>query len=103
MPKLLLLCALLTQDSNDVILGNFDRPEDTRLWEVNGGATMTFEPRDPTDRNKSCRLVFTGGSYGGMAAGRQAEGWSSCEVLRFVVWAPVRRGMGERVDEENSK
>jgi len=106
MTTLVLLCALLAQDkpdSNELILGNFDRPEDTRLWEVNGGATMTFEPRDPTDRNKCCKLVFSGGSYGGISSFRQPKDWSSYEVLSFVVWSPDRRGMGVRVDDENSK
>src|SRR5258708_31595397 len=100
MPTLLLLCALSTfvgtsfdsglaalaqdkPDAGEVILGNFDRPEDSRLWEVNGGATMTFEPRDPTDRNKSCKLVFSGGSYGGISSFRQPKDWSSYEVLSF--------------------
>jgi hypothetical protein len=116
MPTVFLLCALLAsfdsgpaalaqdkQDSNELILGNFDRPEDTRLWEVNGGATMTFEPRDPTDRNKSCKLIFNGTSYGGISSFRQPKDWSAYEVLSFVVWSPDRRGMGVRVDDDNSK
>lgn len=116
MPILYLLCTLLAQvrsfdsglpalaqDRPELILGNFDRPEDTRLWEGGGAAAMTFEPRDPTDRNKSCKLVFSGGSYGGISSFRQPKDWSAYEVLSFVVWSPDRRGMGVRVDDENSK
>lgn len=104
MPTLFLLFALYSvQQSPEVILGNFDRPEDARLWEGGGAASMTFEPRDPTDRNKSCKLVFSGGSYGGISSFRQPKDWTPYEVLSFVVWSPDRRGMGVRVDDENSK
>src|SRR5436190_8800757 len=100
---LLLLASLSLQDKPELVLGNFDRPEDARLWEGGGAATMTFEPRDPTDRNKSCKLVFSGGSFGGISSFRQPKDWSPYEVLSFVVWSPDRRGMGVRVDDDNSK
>jgi len=104
MPALFLLLALASsQDPKELLLGNFDRPEDTRLWEASGAAAMTFEPRDPTDPNKSCKLVFGGGSYGGIASYRQPKDWSPYEVLSFVVWSPDRRGMGVRVDDDASK
>ena len=107
MPIPLLLGALLavcsSQDKPELLLGNFDRPEDSRLWEAGGAATMTFEPRDPTDRNKACKLVFSGGSYGGISSFRLPKDWSRYEVLSFVVWSPDRRGMGVRVDDDNSK
>jgi hypothetical protein len=107
MPTLFLLFALLplcsSQDKPELLLGNFDRPEDARLWEAGGGATMTFEPRDPTDTNKACKLVFTGGSFGGISSFRLPKDWSPYEVLSFVVWSPDRRGMGIRVDDDNSK
>src|SRR5579862_6390136 len=103
----ILLSTLLTlsgsQDKPELLLGNFDRPEDSRLWEAGGAATMTFEPRDPTDRNKACKIVFGGGSYGGISSFRQPKDWSPYEVLSFVVWSPDRRGMGVRVDDDNSK
>lgn len=107
MPTLFLFLSILPlcarQDKPELLLGNFDRPEDARLWEAGGGATMTFEPRDPTDPNKSCKLVFSGGSYGGISSFRQPKDWSPYEVLSFVVWSPDRRGMGIRVDDDNSK
>jgi hypothetical protein len=64
---------------------------------------MTFEPRDPTDLNKMCKIVLGAGGYGGIFSFRQPKDWSSYEVLSFVVWSPDRRGMGIRVDDENSK
>jgi hypothetical protein len=104
MPVLLFLCALASaQDAKELLLGNFDRPEDARLWEASGAVAMTFEPRDPTDPNKSCKLIFAGGSYGGISSYRQPKDWSPYEVLSFVVWSPDRRGMGVRVDDDNSK
>jgi hypothetical protein len=107
MPIPLLLASLLAlssaQDKPELLLGNFDRPEDSRLWEAGGAATMTIEPRDPTDRNKACKLVFSGGSYGGISSFRLPKDWSRYEVLSFVVWSPDRRGMGVRVDDDNSK
>lgn len=70
MPILSLICALSTfvhsKDANDVVLGNCDRPADTRLWEANGAAAMTSELRDPTDRNRSRLMssVYTAGGEG---------------------------------------
>src|SRR5579883_2765452 len=89
-----LLASFCAQDKPELVLGTFDRPEDARLWEAGGAATMTFEPRDPTDRNKQCKLVFGGGSYGGISSFRLPKDWSPYEVLSFVVWSPDRRGMG---------
>jgi hypothetical protein len=96
----LLLC---TQEGPEQILGTFDRPEDARLWEGSGAGTLTFEPRDPTDLNKMAKLVTGGGSYAGIFSFRQPKDWSAYEVLSFVVWSPDRRGLGIRVDDENSK
>jgi hypothetical protein len=91
------------QEGPEQILGTFDRPEDARLWEASGAATMTFEPRDPTDLNKMAKVVMGGGSYGGLYSYRQPRDWSVFEVLSFVVWSPDRRGLGVRVDDENSR
>ncbi len=105
MIPLTLACLLLpgVQEPPELTLGTFDRPEDVRLWEGGGSATMTFGHRDPTDLNKSCKIVLNGGSYGGISSYRQPKDWSPYEVLSFVVWSPDRRGMGVRVDDENSK
>src|SRR5205823_158198 len=77
--------------------------EDARLWEATGSGVMTFEPRDPTDLNKMCKVVLGVGGYGGIYSYRQPKDWSSYEVLSFVVWSPDRRGLGIRVDDESSK
>jgi hypothetical protein len=98
--------AALAQDrpeGPEQILGTFDRPEDARLWEASGGATLSFEPRDPTDLNKMAKLVAGGGSYAGLFSFRQPKDWSAYEVLSFVVWSPDRRTLGVRVDDENSR
>jgi hypothetical protein len=87
----------------ELLLGDFDRPQDARLWEPSDKATRTFEPRDPTDLNKACKVVLEGGSYGGIYSYRQPKDWSAYEVLSFVVWSPDRRGLGVRVDDENSR
>lgn len=97
------LSALAAQNPPELTLGTFDRPEDDRLWEATGAATMTFEPRDRTELNKMCKIVLGGGSYGGISSYRQPKDWSPYEVLSFVVWSPDRRGLGVRVDDENSK
>jgi hypothetical protein len=91
------------QEGPELILGTFDRPEDARLWEGSGSGTATFEPRDPTDLNKMCKVVLGAGGYGGIYSYRQPKDWSPYEVLSFVVWSPDRRGLGIRVDDENSK
>src|SRR5882672_1306176 len=100
---LALFASLAPQDSPELFLGTFDRPEDARLWEGGGSAKMTFEPRDPTDVNKMCKIVLDAGSFGGISSFRQPKDWSAYEVLSFVVWCPDRRGMGIRVDDDNSK
>src|SRR5690349_2565486 len=92
-----------TQEGPEQILGTFDRPEDTRLWEGSGAGILSFEPRVPTDLNKMAKLVTAGGSYAGIFSFRQPKDWSAYEVLSFVVWSPDRRGLGIRVDDENSK
>ncbi len=103
MMQLALLLALQAAEPPGILLGNFDRPEDERLWEASGKAARTFTPRDPTDLNKACKVVMEGGGFGGIYSFRQPKDWSAHEVLSFVVWSPDRRGLGVRVDDENSK
>jgi hypothetical protein len=91
------------QDAPEVLLGTFDRPEDVRLWEASGAATLTIEPREVTDFNRMAKVVTGQGGFGGLYSYRQPKDWSSYEVLSFVVWSPDRRGLGIRVDDENSK
>lgn len=91
------------QEAPEVFLGTFDRPEDARLWEATGTGVITFEPREVTDLNKVCKIVLGAGGYGGIYSYRQPKDWSAYEVLSFVVWSPDRRGLGIRVDDENSK
>jgi hypothetical protein len=100
---LTLFVLVFSQEGPEQILGTFDRPEDARLWEASGAATLTLEPRDPTDRNKMAKVAMTGGSYGGIYSYRQPKEWSAFEVLSFVVWSPDRRTLGVRVDDENSR
>lgn len=91
------------QDEPEVLLGTFDRPEDVRLWEASGAATLTIEPREVTDFNKMAKVVMGQGGFGGLYSYRQPRDWSRYEVLSFVVWSPDRRGLGIRVDDENSR
>ncbi len=91
------------QDGPELLLGSFDRPEDARLWEGSGSGIATFEPREATDLNKMCKVVLGAGGYGGIYSFRVAKDWSPYEVLSFVVWSPDRRGLGIRVDDDNSK
>ncbi len=103
MMHLALLLALQAAEPPGILLGDFDRPEDERLWEASGKAARSFAPRDPTDLNKQCKVVMEGGGYGGIYSYRQPKDWSGHEVLSFVVWSPDRRGLGVRVDDENSR
>lgn len=99
--NMLILLALLSQE--ELLLGTFDREADARTWEPSGKAARTFEPRDPTDLNKQCKVVMEGGGYGGLYSFRMAKDWSAYEVLSVVVWSHDRRSLGVRVDDENSK
>ena len=87
----------------ELLLGTFDREGDARVWEASGKAARSFEPRDPTDLNKQCKVVLEGGGYGGIYSFRMAKDWSAYEVLSVVVWSHDRRGLGVRVDDENSR
>jgi len=98
-----LLAAAVPQEGPEILLGSFDRPDDARLWEASGAAVLTLEPRDPTDLNKMAKIVLGAGGYGGIFSYRQPKDWSPYEVLSFVVWSPDRRGLGIRVDDDNSK
>lgn len=93
----------LAQEPPEQILGTFDRPEDAKLWEASGAATITFEPLHPTDLSKACKVVIGQGGYGGIYSYRMPKDWTPYEVLSFVVWSPDRRGLGVRVDDANSK
>src|SRR5262245_60079478 len=99
----ILILALLAQEGPELLLGTFDREADARTWEASGKAVRTFEPRDPTDLNKQCKVVLEGGGYGGVYSYRLPKDWSAYEVFSFVVWSHDRRGLGVRVDDDNSK
>jgi hypothetical protein len=91
------------QEPPELILGTFDRPEDVRLWEASGAATISFEPRVPTDLNKVCKIVIGEGGHGGLYSFRLPKDWSRYEVFSFVLWSPDRRGFAVRIDDEHSK
>lgn len=99
----LLAATAFADDPPELLLGSFDRDLDAKTWEASGKAVRTLEPRDPTDLNKACKLVLEGGGYGGIYSYRQPKDWSAFEVLSVVVWSHDRRGLGIRVDDDNSK